>query len=216
MSFNKNDLNYIVTNQDLIFVFDDVIPNNTLNDIQSFDWDNISWNKIGFSEVEFQSTGGWYRNYDFKKDIYKPTFVNELLELALDKFKSIPNNTVNNLEHLESYAIMSDTDYPSCKHEIHQDGALLGGAWSMLYHLVGTEGPTNFYNNFFEKQLIKSVDFKPGRLIVFPSLYPHKGMPQFRDKRITIDYLFKIESTLNKYILDNSVPLKNKYQKHYM
>ena len=214
--FNKNDLNFIVSNPNLIFNFTNTIPQSLLQDINNFEWDKLLWNKIGFSEVEFQSTGGWYRNYDFNTDSMTPNFVKELKQIALDRFSSIPDNIVSNVSSLESYAIMSDVDYPSCKHEIHQDGAELGGRWSMLFHLVGTEGPTEFYDNFFNKKCIKSFDFLPGQLIIFPSLYPHKGVPQFKDKRITIDYIFHIDCSYNKYILDSSLTLKNKYQQYYL
>lgn len=211
---NRNDLNFVVTNPDCIYKFDNVIPEKILREINNFDWNKLIWNNTGFSD-RLQFATGYYRFFDFISYDSSPSFIEELKNIAIDLFKSIPNNDVTSIEHLTSYAIMSDENFSACKHEIHQDGAEFGGKWSMLYHLIGTEGPTEFYSDFFNQKLIQSYDFIPGRLIIFPSIYPHKGCPQFRDRRLTIDYIFNIKSTLNKNILDNNISLKKKYHNYY-
>lgn len=216
MNVIQNDLNYVISNPDMIFYFEDAIPIDVFQNIHQYPFKELKWGTHNFKNgFDFQKTPGWYRYYDYADTGDEPDWVTKLRDIALDKFSKVNDNIITSHSCRKSYMIMSDTGYHSCQHEIHQDFAEMGGKWSFLYHLIGTEGPTEFYSSFLDKKLIKSIPFKPGNLIIFPGIYPHKGDPKFNDLRITIDYLMDINCSANRNILDKSNALKKKYQQHF-
>ena len=78
----------------------------------------------------------------------------------------------------------------------------------MIFHLLGDSGPTEFYQSFYDKEPFKNIDFKPGRVILFPSIYPHRAGVPNHSLRICHSVRLVIDSKLNNDILKNSPNLK--------
>lgn len=80
--------------------------------------------------------------------------------------------------------------------EVHTDSSETN--WlSLIYHVNDSEGDTCFYN---EKtgDVIHSVSFKMGRMVIFPAHYWHQGMPPERyinptnNFRMSLGYCFEL------------------------
>lgn len=200
------------TNTDLIFIFDDVLENECLETINNYNWSLLNWFR--------QREHGMIRGYLFRDgDSIFPTFLETLKLLALKNLQTKDNTAT--IADVYSYyiglAVKDDKIYH--RPDIHADCAGPGGRWSCLYHLQGdsSSGPTTFYNNTVNKKIIKSVEFKPNRLIIFPSIYQHQGsIPEDGKERMIINISLWFDTKLNKDILKNSPNLQKEYQKYYI
>lgn len=79
--------------------------------------------------------------------------------------------------------------------EIHTD-SYETNYLSLIYHVNASEGDTSFYTKK-DGDMVHSVPFKMGRVIVFPSHYWHQGLPPERNInptdnfRISLGYCFE-------------------------
>lgn len=83
-------------------------------------------------------------------------------------------------------------------HETHQDQYEFDNQWTVLVHVYGTSGDTMFYKTMNIPEIVKTVSFRQGRMLLYPSVYAHKGsMPTDNNKRCIINYLYKLETKLS-------------------
>ena len=129
------------------------------------------------------------------------SFVNPLFEHCLEEFKKLDADfSFRNLLRIllarlpvgHSHADGIHRDYDSLNH------------WSFLIHLKGTSGNTCFYESIIKDKICKSIPFKPYTLIIFPSLYAHKGMNTTTIDRYHINFIMELDTKLNGKILDKS------------
>ena len=200
------------TNTDLIFIFDNILENECLETINNYDWNSLNWFR--------QREHGMIRGYLFRDgDSIFPTFLETLKLIALKNLQTKDNTAT--IADVYSYYVGFATKNDKMYHQpgIHADCGGPGGRWSCLYHLRGdsSSGPTTFYNNTVNKKIIKSVEFKPNRLIIFPSIYQHQGsIPEDGKERMIINISLWFDTKLNKDILKNSPNLQKEYQKYYI
>lgn len=71
-------------------------------------------------------------------------------------------------------------------------------AWVALYYINDSTGTTDIFD--FDGTLVKSVEPKAGRFVIFPASYLHKGNPPTSnaDWRMTLNFNYIIEGNLNK------------------
>lgn len=82
-------------------------------------------------------------------------------------------------------------------HEAHQDQYIFDDQWTVLVHVYGSSGDTVFYKSMNIQEVIMSVPFRPGRMLLYPSIYAHKGnLPTDSNKRCIINYLYKLDTKL--------------------
>lgn len=203
MSFE--DLKFVETNPELIFCFDDVLDQDTLNNIVSFGWQDMPFSRL--------KSNGFIKTFTYYPG--NLDFLETLTNNGFRCFQSKDNNA--SLLTVSSFLFnLAEDDGIMTRSEIHPDIFATGGKWTMLYHLTGDSGPTDFYNNVVNKKVIKSVEFKPNRLIIFPGIYVHRGSLPNRDIRLVVNIRCEIDTILNKNILKNSPILENRYQGDYI
>lgn len=77
------------------------------------------------------------------------------------------------------------------------------GMWTVVYFLNDSDGGTSFYYDD-AKTLAKTVPFKKGSAVIFPScFYHHAEMPVDHTVRITAGAMFVIDSVLNENVFVN-------------
>ena len=201
------DILDVNTNVDLIRVFDDLLPPTVINEIKNYNFDCLNWNVRSNGYV-----GGGTSRYIMKlEDPNRANFI-------LTSKKFILFNGLRNLcPSVEidatclDFFIRSEND-GSVGQKPHRDCQELGPIWTMLIHLLGDSGPTVFYENSKSEKIVTSVDFKPGRVILFPSLYWHKGCLPNQGTRYILNSIVRLKNfKLTESILDKSPDLKEKY-----
>jgi hypothetical protein len=214
-NFNT-DLMEVKTNPDLVFCFDDVIDSDTLLKISQYDWRARQW------------AGGWRINgiignpaevtptdlilnpeitEKFKKlDSIKFPFVQIGITKTIDCLLNLdPNFKI--IDHVGSYWTIQDEKMDNVD-QVHRDFYEFKPCWSMIFHFLGDSGPTEFYHSFYDSEPYRKIDFKPGRAILFPSVYPHRAGVPNRTLRICHSVRLIIKSKLNNDILKNSPNLQ--------
>ena len=85
----------------------------------------------------------------------------------------------------------------SCFAGVHTDSSL-PDHWAVLYYVTDSTGSTDIYD--LDNSLVKSIEPKAGRMVMFPAGYPHKANPPSENHqwRITLNYNYIIEGNLNK------------------
>jgi hypothetical protein len=79
--------------------------------------------------------------------------------------------------------------------DIHQDN-IMPHYWTAVLHVSG-DGPTTFYEDQDESTLVKTVDFVPGRITIFPSVYWHRSNIPQGDHRHTIGMTFVVRDLVD-------------------
>jgi hypothetical protein len=152
-------LNHVETNTDLIYIFDNTVPVEDLKRIKKYDWFLGDWNN-GYNYWPSPST--------------ELPFADLLCKIMVDHLKSIDQN-IKVVEHIGSYYVLRHQTKNNLTDNIHRDYYNKKHVWTGVFHLIGESTPTVFYPNFQSVIPIKQVEFKPGRLVIFPSLYAHKA-----------------------------------------
>jgi hypothetical protein len=77
----------------------------------------------------------------------------------------------------------------------HTDGAGKG-LWSAVYHINDSDGPTRFFRTNLETKTLDTfdVEFKKGRLTVFPSYYYHQGLAPTKNWRMSFGFIFEAKT----------------------
>ena len=88
---------------------------------------------------------------------------------------------------------------PACIAGVHTDSSK-PDHWAVLYYVTDSTGSTDIYD--LDNSLVKSIEPKAGRMIMFPACYPHKANPPSENHqwRVTLNYNYVIEGNLNKNI----------------
>ena len=86
---------------------------------------------------------------------------------------------------------------PACVAGLHTDSDK-SNYWAVLYYVNDSTGSTDIYD--LDNSLVKSIEPKSGRMIMFPACYQHKANPPTgKDHwRVTLNYNYIIEGDLNK------------------
>jgi len=177
-------LDTVVTNPELIHVFDDVVDAEELAIIQAINWESRSW-------VDGYNTWPQPSGIDMPAGYLLCKKMVDCIKL-LDRKARIQS-------HVGSYYVLRDRVNELLEDNIHRDYYDFQFAWTGVFHLIGNSGPTVFYRTFNSLEPIKSIDFKPGRLIIFPSLYAHKaGLTNPGSLRLVHSIRLILKSRLNE------------------
>lgn len=199
------DLKFVETNPDLIFCFDDVLDTPTLSKISNF-----GWNTMPFSRSK---SNGFIKGFTYHPGDLD--FLETLTNNGISCFQS--NDPSASLKSTLSFLFnLSENNGIMTRSIIHPDVFEPGGKWTMLYHLDGNSGPTDFYNNSVKNAVVKSVDFKPNRLIIFPGIYMHRGSLPDSGTRLVVNIRCEIDTKFNSEILSRSPMLQKRYQQNYV
>lgn len=203
----NQDFDYIEANPDLIFYFDNVLDRSVLTSVVNFKWQEL----VPMRNKE----NGFIKTFDFYLDRGNPpSFLQSFKDRGVECFSSLDNNFT--LKSIDKFHFsLSESDGTMTRQNMHPDAHKPGGNWTMLYHLDGEDGSTNFYNNKINKQVIKEVKFNPNRLIIFPAIYFHQGDLPIRGRRLVVNIRCQFNTKFNLEILKNSPILQKKYQQEY-
>ena len=178
-------LNKVITNPNLIFVFDNVLNENELSEISNLDWISRFW------------IDG-YNTWPQPSNPNTMPFADLLVDRMVESVKKISKNTKIK-KHIGSYFVLKDHTNENLEDNIHRDFYNKEFAWSGVYHLIGNSGDTIFYPNFHSREPVLRVNFKPGRLIIFPSLYAHQaGMTNPGSLRLVHTVRVILKGKINK------------------
>ena len=192
------------TNTDLIYVFDDILTENEIGEIRNFVWDWLPWR----NRDNYSLGGGTSRFVFYNNHPIDPPFLTYSKIKVVDKIKkTIDPNAELNAVCME-FAIKSMGNIGASGQGIHTDCQELGAIWSILIHVMGDSGATEFFDNDANRKLVKSVPFKAGRIVMFPSLYSHRGCLPEQGKRITMNSICKLNFSKTQNIFDLSPELK--------
>ena len=199
------DLKFVETNPDLIFCFDDVLDTSTLDKISNF-----SWSTLPFARTK---SNGFIKTFSyFPGDL---EFLETLTNNGISCLQSKENSA--SLKTVSSFLFnLSEDNGIMTRSIIHPDVFETGGKWTMLYHLDGNSGPTDFYNNAVKNAVVKSVEFKPNRLIIFPGIYMHRGSLPDSGTRLVVNIRCEVNTIFNTEILSKSPVLQKRYQQEYI
>jgi hypothetical protein len=199
------DLKFIETNPDLIFCFDNVLDQSILDKASNFDWNSLFPTR--------RRSNGFIKSYSFK--IGSLDFLETMSNAGFSRFQTIDASAT--LTSVSTFLFgLSENDGRMTRAKIHADVFETGGKWTMLYHLHGNSGPTDFYNNFIKNTVVKSIEFKPGRLIIFPGIYMHRGGLPTDGTRLVVNIRCEFDTKLNEDILKYSPMLQQRYQQEYI
>ena len=91
----------------------------------------------------------------------------------------------------------------------HADGTGYGH-WSIVYHINDSDGPTAFFKTNLEtkQREANEIEFKKGRLILFPSYYWHQAYAPTNNWRMTFGFVVIAKTPWDQEIWgDNNVKL---------
>lgn len=183
-----------------IFTFDDVFDFD-VKELENYNWqvfpnhNTASWQS---SRVYEKNVGVW--------DEDTPEMCKKAHELSLEIFKRInPNSEFKSLLrcfiHKFQPNILMDVG------NIHRDGWYVDGKfhpniWSTIFYVEGN-GPTDFFSDRKEEEYTQSVEFKKGRVSVFPAGYWHRPSKEHTVDRYIIAFIYEVH---------NLVPEMNDYR----
>jgi hypothetical protein len=198
-------LKFVETNPDLIFCFDNVLDQSILDKVSNFDWNSLVPTR--------NRSNGFIKTYNFK--IGSLDFLETMRDAGFSCFQTMDASA--RLILASSFLFgLSENDGRMVRAEIHPDAFETGGKWTMLYHLDGNSGTTDFYDNSIKNTVIKSIEFKPGRLIIFPGIYRHRGSLPNSGTRLVVNIRCEFSTKLNEDILKYSPRLQKIYQQMYI
>lgn len=189
------ELNALEPNLDLLVVNDDVIPD-WLANTASRQMQHIEW---VYKEGSYPGGKKFFTKtfYDVALNLHDrecPNIIYDIADMMHEKVGEFlePEAKVDNF-----LRVMANGQLPDTPADIHQD--LIHGsqtAWSLIYYANDSDGGTKFYANDF-KTVVKEVEFKKGRIVIFPSCWHHQGVAPSNSWRISLGYIFDIKTYLN-------------------
>jgi len=115
---------------------------------------------------------------------------------SIRKFtEDIFNDVLQNYCNLELVRILANMQGLYQYAQIHTDSSETKYL-SLVYHVNQSQGDTVFYEND-KNTVIKSISFKMGRMVIFPSTYYHEGLPPTQyinptnNFRMSLGYCFR-------------------------
>jgi hypothetical protein len=192
------------TNPDLIYVFDNVLDENDIKDIQTFNWDWLPWRE----RDNYSISPGTARFDFYVNNPVDPPFLTYTKVKVVDRIRQTLDPSAELVAVGVEFAIRSTSNDEVSGQSIHRDCQELGSIWSILIHVMGDSGATEFFDNNSDRNLVKSVPFKAGRIVMFPSLYSHRGRLPEQGKRISMNSICKMNFSKTENIFDRSPELK--------
>lgn len=192
---------HIRTNLDLVFERTLNLPN-SVDELgeKSFEWlisgampNSLSYFHNGLHKI--------YPVWENQK--WRARLAEEVYKLCVDEFKKIDpdvdikgivraniNLTVNNGKMFDA--------------SIHADNSELD-SWVFLVYLLGSSGSTDFNQSLTDPTVVKTVEFEPSKLLIFPACYAHQGhLPVDSSPRFVLNYVVTVETKLRDQILAKS------------
>jgi hypothetical protein len=117
----------------------------------------------------------------------KIPFVAQVVEDAIQR--ELPNR-IPGWQYKSTWRIRANGQLPGQQTGEHADGTGFGH-WSVVYHINDSDGPTTFFatNLKTKERAIREVEFKKGRLILFPSYYWHQAYAPTKNWRMTYGFV---------------------------
>jgi len=174
----------------LIFVFDDILP----------EWLTI-WGEESMVHFEWVYDN---RSYPGGEPFFGKMFLDEhtnrtlppIVDVVLAGFESYIDRKEDFDFMIEKCVkILANAQLPCTPGEPHVD-TFKSNHWTLVYHLNDSTGDTRFYKSQENLTVVKSVPFKRGRMILFPSFYNHEGCVPEKGLRISIGMQLLAESRL--------------------
>ena len=141
---------------------------------------------------------------------YKPFFGRQLFHRKLnyqEPFPLIVNNLISALhrvliwqidpkgEWMGLYRVSFNGQVKGMTAGLHVDTTERNNFWTAVYFVNNADGDLQFYNNREEKVPTDKVEFKKGRIVMFPSGYAHNALaPETSDWRISIGIMFDFKT----------------------
>jgi hypothetical protein len=204
-SFSADNAKYITTDENYIFVKKLVLPDHLSQQIDQINYNLYSWHVSGvkpgydfhngFNKISdvYNSDTGQHVN-DLHKEIYG-LLIQEFLKIDADAKSIFPIRGIINWTHTRSNMRPAES---------HCDSTVIGH-WSFLLHFKGSSGKTVFLSDNFKRQVIKTIEFEPMNLIIFPSIYSHQGfLPVDNLDRFSVNYIVSIDTKMNQELLSKS------------
>lgn len=200
---------HTVTDTNLIFIKQLEFDNTIVDEIRQYDYQPIVNNTAGsgINPAGHDEGGARVVGTIFKDNVpvvdswtlfKKPLYIEKIKQMSIDAFKEIDQDAVVNYIVRANLNVFSTTDRPG---EPHLDVVnTWENEWSMLVHLNDSDGPTDFFISQTMPEVVLSVPFKPGRLIIFPSVYSHCGCIPTVNSRYTVNYIMSVDTKLNSKV----------------
>ena len=200
---------HTVTDTDLIFIKQLEFDSTIVEEIQHYDYQPIinsscgsGINPAGHDEGSLRVVGTIFKDnipiVDSWMSFKKPLYMEKIKQMAIDAFKDLDQDAVVTHSVRSNLNVFSTTDRHG---EPHLDVVTTwNNEWSMLVHLNDSDGPTDFFVSQTMPEVVLSVPFKPGRLIIFPSVYSHCGCRPTVNPRYTVNYIMGVNTKLNSRV----------------
>ena len=196
---------HTITRTDLIFVRQLEFSNDILEEIENYNYTAIQekTDGVGFNQrTGFDNGGAWVvGKTDWEKlALEKPTYLDKVKQLVIDQWHILDPDVVIRDSLRANLNIVVKTNRPS---DIHAD--ILRSwtdEWSALVHLNESDGPTEFVaSKIMQENVVASIPHKAARLIIFPSIYAHRGLVPTDKNRYSLSYIFKVDTKFNSQVL---------------
>jgi hypothetical protein len=202
---HKATIAHVRTDTDLVFVRDIALSNSIVNDIDKLDLSNIDWKTVGyFPTGENYFHNGFNKTFECYLDgKFNFELAENIYPYLIEEFKKLdPDASVK--EIIRAQMTYTTLDGKMRDADIHQDNNNLG-AWSFLLYLKGNSGNTDFNASLVDTTVLKTVNIKPYKLVIFPSLYAHQGhIPTDNADRLVMNFVIYIDTVLNYSVLNKS------------
>lgn len=182
-----------------ILVFDNVLP----------DW-IVKWGEESMADFDWRYDT---RSYPTGNVFFGKTLLDSftdcrpfppIVQLVLIGFENYLKENNWDMEIVNCTKILVNGQLPCTPGDPHCD-TFMEDYWTLVYYCNDSSGNTEFYKNQEDLTLVKSVEFKQGRIVLFPSFYNHKGCVPEKGLRITFGMQLHIKSSLTPRKLINTI-----------
>ena len=196
---------HVITKPELVFVKQLEFGEDVQYEIDNYNYQTIL-NKIlgtGYNIYTQFDNGGTkvvgLDDWDVTVKQAKPTYLDKIRSLIAQEWSKIDPEAVIGPTIRANLNVGVPTNRLS---DVHLDvTGTWSNEWSALVHLNESDGPTDFVMSKIMQDVILSVPFKAGQVIIFPSVYAHRGSVPSANNRLTINYIFNVDTELNSRVL---------------
>ena len=190
---------WATVNPDLIYVFDDILPNTLFQQLCNYNYSDLTWqDRRGETAWHVFNAG----------ELPRPAFLTTTKQYIVRHLQTIdPDAAITSV----AFEFVMKSQPGDLGQSVHPDVYEYGPHWSILIHIAGDGGQTTFYNDL-EGPEVFAVDFKPGRVIIFPSIYLHKGNLPVTGTRYVLNSIVQLKFAPTADILKLSPELQAKKQ----
>jgi len=197
--------NHVITKPELVFVRQLNFSNDILEEIQNYNYSPILQKILGtgFNFYTKFDNGGTkvvgLEDWEVLVRQEKPTYLDKIQSMIVQEWNKIDPTAVIGPTIRANLNIGVPDNRPSDVH--HDVTSTWTNEWSALVHLNESDGPTDFVISKIMQDVILSVPFKAGQVIIFPSVYAHRGSVPAASNRLTINYIFNVDTEFNTGVL---------------